>query len=207
MTRPLSRGIAAFALAGLASGAQAHTGHGTSSLFAGLVHPFGPDHLLAMVAVGLWSVYALPAGTSWRGPAAFLLALVVSAGLGASGFTVPHLELAISASVVVLGVLLVLATRPRPALPAAAGLGLVALAASLHGLAHGAEAPAALGLPAGTSFAAYALGFLATTALLHAGGVLAGLSLRRWSARRAAQVVGGMGLACAGAGLAWLSQF
>lgn len=201
MTPTLARGTAALTLAALAGAAQAHTGHDTSSLFAGLAHPFGLDHLLAMVAVGLWSVFALPAGRAWRGPATFLLALVLSAALGVAGVTLPGLERAISASVLVFGALLVLAVRPAPSLPAALGLGLVALAASLHGLAHGAETPA------GGSFAGYAPGFLLSTAVLHAGGALAGLSLRRWSQRRATQVVGGLGLACAGAGIALLNPF
>ena len=57
-----------------AGAAQAHTGHGTSSLFEGLVHPLGADHLLAMLAVGLWSATTLPAGKVWQGPATFMLA-------------------------------------------------------------------------------------------------------------------------------------
>ena len=90
------RRVAAVALmAGVASTAQAHTGHGTHSLMEGLVHPFGLDHLLAMVAVGVWSVSALPQGKAWQGPATFLLALVASAVLGAAGLTVPFLELSL----------------------------------------------------------------------------------------------------------------
>ncbi|MDP2020210.1 MAG: HupE/UreJ family protein, partial [Hydrogenophaga sp.] len=55
-SKNIRRATAALLLAGLAGAAQAHTGHGTHSLFEGLVHPFGLDHLLAMVAVGVWSV-------------------------------------------------------------------------------------------------------------------------------------------------------
>ena len=157
------------ALATTAFAAQAHTGHGTSSLVEGLVHPFGPDHLLAMLAVGVWSVSALPAGKAWQGPVTFLLALVVSASLGMLGLTVPYLEHGVSLSVVLFGAMLVLATKPvSPAL----GLGLIALAASLHGLAHGSETPE-------SGFAGYAVGFLVTTAALHLGGVAIGLSIQR----------------------------
>mgnify|MGYP000904823218 CR=1 FL=1 len=107
-------------LASLAGAAQAHTGHGTSSLMEGLAHPFGLDHLLAMVAVGVWSVSALPAGKAWQGPATFLLALIVSATLGMLGVTVPYLEQGVSLSVVLFGLMLVVAARP---VPVAVGLG------------------------------------------------------------------------------------
>jgi urease accessory protein len=198
MKRVHQRGLAAVVLAGFAGAAAAHTGHGTESFFEGLAHPFGLDHLLAMVAVGIWSVYALPAGRAWTGPATFMFALLASAAVGVTGVTVPLLEVAIAASVFVFGVMLLLAARRKPEWP---GLGLVALAACLHGLAHGAEAPAAAG------FVNYAAGFLITTAVLHFGGVFAGLSLRRWFATRAANIVGGLGVACGGAGLYLLSQF
>lgn len=185
------------ALLVMASGAaQAHTGHGASSFFDGLAHPLGLDHLLAMVAVGVWSVSALPAQKTWQGPATFLLALVLSAMLGASGFVVPYLEHAISLSVVVLGLMLVLARR---GLPVAAGLGLVGLAASLHGLAHGAEAP-------NTGFVGYAAGFLLTTSALHLSGMAAALGIHRFVAGRKPWVAAGMGTLFSGAGVYLLQQ-
>lgn len=188
--------IAAALLAGAASAAQAHTGHGTSSLFEGLVHPFGPDHLLAMVAVGVWSVSALPAGKAWWGPATFLLALVVSAALGAAGVTVPYLEHAISLSVVLFGLMLVFASR---AMPVALGLGLIAAASALHGLAHGSETPE-------TGFAGYAVGFMLTTAVLHIGGVGIGLGIQRWLGVRRGVVLGGLGALLSAAGLYLFGQ-
>lgn len=189
--------IAATLLAGAAGAAQAHTGHGTSSLFEGLVHPFGPDHLLAMVAVGVWSVSALPASRAWQGPATFLLALIVSATLGMLGFTVPYLEHGVSLSVVLFGGMLLLARRATvsPAL----GLGLIAAAASLHGLAHGSETPE-------SGFAGYAVGFLFTTALLHVGGVGIGLGIRRWLAERSGWALGGLGALLSAAGLYLFGQ-
>lgn len=176
--------------------ASAHTGHGTHSLMEGLSHPFGADHLLAMLAVGVWSVSALPAGKAWQGPATFLLALVLSAIAGAMGLTVPYLEHAIALSVVLFGAMLVLASRP---LPPAAGLGLIAAAASLHGLAHGAETPA-------SGFAGYAVGFLMTTAALHLGGVGIGLSIRRLFAERRGIALGSLGALLGGAGLVLFAQ-
>ncbi len=190
-----STSVAVLALA--ASVAQAHTGQGTSSFFDGLAHPFfGPDHLLAMIAVGVWSVSALPARRAWWGPATFLLVLVLSAVLGAAGVMVPYLEHAISLSVVIFGLMLIFA---RHGLPVAVGLGLVALAASLHGLAHGAETPE-------SGFAGYAAGFLLTTAVLHMGGVVAGLGIRRFLSGQASWVTGGLGALFGGAGLYLLQQ-
>lgn len=183
-------------LALAAGAAQAHTGHAANSLFDGLLHPLGLDHLLAVVAVGVWSVGALPAGKTWWGPTTFLLALVLSAAGGAAGFMLPYLEQALALSVLLFGLLLALAGR---AVPLAPGLGLVALAASLHGLAHGAEIPA-------TGPAGYAAGFLLSTAVLHLGGVAAGLAIRRWLAAHKHWVTGGLGAVFSGAGLYLLQQ-
>lgn len=191
------RRFAAVALmAGVASTAHAHTGHGTHSLMEGLVHPFGLDHLLAMVAVGVWSVSALPQGKAWQGPATFLLALVASAVLGAAGLTVPFLEHGVSLSVVLFGAMLLVASRP---MPPAWGLGLIAVAASLHGLAHGSETPE-------SGFAGYAIGFLVTTAALHIGGVGMGLAIKRWLARHSGVALGGLGAALSVAGLYLFGQ-
>lgn len=192
----MRRATAAALLAGLAGAAQAHTGHGTHSLMEGLVHPFGLDHLLAMVAVGVWSVSALPRDRAWQGPATFLLALVVSAALGTMGVTVPYLERVVSLSVVLFGLMLIVATRP---MPSAIGLGLIAAASSLHGLAHGSETPE-------TGFAGYAIGFLITTALLHIGGMGIGLAIKRRLGQRSGVALGGLGTALGAAGVYLFSQ-
>jgi len=192
----LRRIAALVVLGGLATAAQAHPGHG-AGLAAGLMHPLsGLDHLLAMVAVGVWSVSALPANKAWQGPVAFMLALAVGAALGVTGFTVPYLEHMIALTVVLFGAMLVLARRP---MPAATGLGLIAAAAALHGLAHGAEAPA-------QGLAGYAMGFMATTAALHIAGVGVGLSIRRWLAERGGLALGGLGAALGVAGIYLFGQ-
>lgn len=176
--------------------AQAHTGHGTAGLAEGLAHPFGLDHLLAMVAVGIWSVAALPAKRAFIGPLVFLTALMVSAVLGVLGMTMPHLEGLIAASVVLFGLMLVTSRSP---LSANLGLLWIALAASLHGLAHGAETPA-------SGFAGYAVGFLVTTAALHACGVGVALGIRRHFDRRASGIIHVLGVAFGGAGVYLLGQ-
>lgn len=164
----LLRGVAALGLALAAGTASAHTGHGTDSLFQGLAHPLGLDHLLAMVAVGVWSAAAFDGARRWLAPLTFLTAMTAAALLAMAGVSVPFVEHGIALSVLMFGAMLAFAKR----VPAAPGLALVAVAAALHGMAHGAE------LPAGASVAGYALGFLATTAALHAGGVGLGSALR-----------------------------
>lgn len=195
MTQPLIRTLAGVAALAAAAGAAAHTGHAdvhlgghdAASLFTGLLHPLGgADHLLAMLAVGLWSAAALPAGRRAAGPLAFLLALGWGTLAGLQGVGGPVIEAGIAASLPLMAGLM-LARR----LPAALGLALVAVAGMLHGLAHGAEAPAAAGMTG------YAVGLLVTSALLHAVGLGLGrplLALQAWVWRTAAGGLGAAGL-------------
>ena len=152
---------AAFALCG-SGPALAHTGlEHAFSFAAGFKHPWtGLDHMLAMVAVGLWA--GLNGGRAlWAWPAAFVGVMIAGGALGIAGVQVPLVEPGILASVVILGLLVLTMAR----VPVAAGAVLVALFALLHGHAHGAE------LPAEASAATYAAGFAIATAVLHAIGV------------------------------------
>ena len=171
MNTSLVRRASVAAALTLATGiAQAHEGHGAFDLAAGLAHPFaGFDHLLTMIAVGIWSAAVLPAAQRLAGPAFFLLALLAGALIGAQTGAGAYIEPGVVLSVALFGVLLL----ARRQLPAAAGLALVAAAGALHGVAHGAE------WVAGTSFAAYAAGFMLGSALLHAAGLVAGTWLAR----------------------------
>jgi urease accessory protein len=172
--------------------AQAHPGHGTHGLSEGLVHPLGLDHLLAMVAVGAWSAVALPGRRVGLGPLAFMLGLLAGALLGMFTGSLSGVEPLIATSVVLFGALLAGVRRWS----VSAGLSLIAVSAVVHGLAHGAEWPAA------TSALAYVIGFLLSTAALHAVGVMAGLAARRASPR-AWQVAGAL---LGGAGLVLLAR-
>ena len=194
-----SHTVAKFAATGLlvlAGSAHAHTGHDASSLMSGLVHPLGLDHMLAMLAVGLWSVRVLPAQRAWQGPALFMLSLVAGAVLGLLGVQFAMLEQLIALSVVLFGAMLMMSVYKVPAM---LGLGAVAVSALAHGMAHGAEAPA-------SGFGAYALGFLVTTAVLHFGGVGAGLGLQKFKARKAGAVVVTLGSVLGLTGLYLVSQ-
>lgn len=172
----------------LAAGAQAHPGHGAASLAAGLAHPWaGADHLLAMLAVGLWSAAVLPSGRRWQGPAAFLALLCTGALLAWAGGVPGGLEAAVAFSVAGFGALLLAGRR----LPAAGGLALIGVAALLHGAAHASELQ-----PDGAPLA-YAAGFMASSALLHAAGLAAGERMGRlspWAGRAAAALLGASGL-------------
>jgi urease accessory protein len=150
--------------------AQAHPGHAeTSGFAAGLAHPAaGLDHLLAMVAVGMWGAQ-LGGRSVWIMPAVFLAAMAIGGGAGMAGIALPGVALGILASVLVLGVLLAAAVR----LPLGAGALAVGLFAIFHGAAHGAEMPAESGL------LAYCAGFLIATALLHAAGIGLGLAAQK----------------------------
>ena len=150
--------------------ALAHTGQGAvTGLGAGFLHPLGGlDHVLVMVAVGFHG-WQCGGRARWLFPAAFLAAMGLGGILAFSGLPLPAVEIGIVVSVLVLGALVAGGRR----LPLAVGTGLIALFALYHGHAHGAEAAV------GTSLAAYAIGFLAATALLHASGLALGFALRR----------------------------
>jgi urease accessory protein len=164
-----------------ATGAQAHgLPSDPASVTAGFAHPFGGlDHMLAMIAVGLWS--ALAGGSArWAWPAAFVALMAGGYALGTSGAPLPWVDHAVLASVVALGLLVALAVR----LPTAVGAFVVGLFALFHGHAHGAEAP--LGDPW-----LYALGVLLATATLHGVGLALGhLPSAAWG-RAPARVLGG----------------
>lgn len=169
--------------------AFAHTGHEHAGLLAGLAHPLlGPDHLLAMLAVGLWA--AQQAGAArWALPLTFIISLLMGGLLGFNGVQVPLMENAIAASVLAFGLLVAVAIR----LPMLIALALTALFALTHGVAHGLE------LPVLTSPWGYAAGFVVATAALHASGY----ALVRSLPRAAAPVVRLLGVASAFTG-AWL---
>lgn len=153
--------------------AFAHAGHETvTSFVAGLVHPLGgADHLLAMLAVGLWAATVLPAGRRWIAPLLFVGVMALAAALARSGLGLPAaggLEPLLAGTVIALGALLVGGALIAPA----AGLALTAAAGWLHGGAHGLE------WGGSGPFAAHAAGFVLATLLLHGLGWGAGLWLQ-----------------------------
>jgi len=173
----------------VAQTANAHTGfHPVEGWASGFAHPWsGLDHLLAMVGVGLWAVFATPGSRRlWLLPSAFMAAMVLGGVLGAAGLSGASVEYGVAASVLLLG--LMVAGKVRLSSPVAAALaGLFAL---FHGAAHGAE------MGQGTVFLPYALGFVCATGLLHGVGILLGRRLLPVAAayRASGLVIGGVGL-------------
>lgn len=157
--------VASVATAVSAQPAAAHVfGIGGAGFFTGLGHPLsGWDHILAMVAVGIWaSQIGRPAW--WMLPVIFPAAMIGGGLLGWLDVPVPAVETGIALSVLVLGVVIGAAFRPALAV----SVPLVALFAIFHGHAHGTE------LPEAASPALYGLGFVLATALLHGLGLVLG---------------------------------
>jgi len=173
--------------------ALAHEERGQAAgLLAGLAHPVsGLDHVLAMIAVGLWGA-VLGAPAIWVLPVAFPLVMAMGGLMGLLGFPLPGVEIGIALSAIVLGVMVLAELRP-PLWLAAVG---VAFFAVFHGHAHGRE------LPEGTSALLYSLGFVVATGLLHAFGILLGVA-HRWAAGRQAVRIAGGGVALAGVFFLW----
>ncbi len=146
--------------------AAAHTGaHDAAGLVGGLAHPFsGFDHILAMLAVGMWAGW-LGGSYRWIIPSGFVSAAAAGFLLGLGGNTFGPVEQGIALSLIVLGG--VLFFRARLALPI--GLPLVAIFGLFHGLAHGAEV-------SNSGEWLFMAGFLASTASLHAAGLLCGIA-------------------------------
>ena len=157
-----TKGLFAAALLVATGSVFAHPGHEhASSFMSGFSHPMGGlDHLLAMVAIGLWAA-SLGGRALWAIPVAFVMTMIFGGGLAVAGMSVPFVEQGILLSVIVLGALVLFAKR-LPTLVCAAIAGAFAL---FHGAAHGMEMPlTANGLQ-------YALGFALATAGLHAVGL------------------------------------
>ncbi len=173
MRNPTTKFLIILALLGISSSAYAHPGHSFGGIGSGLLHPFsGLDHLLAMLAVGLW---AGQRGTSkvWLLPAVFMSLLAFGAGVALLSPSLPLIETGIAASVLVLGLIIALSLR----VPAMLSIALTAAFGFVHGYAHGVE------MPGSAAPAMYALGFLAATAALHFSGAALGLLARERYAR------------------------
>ena len=142
---------------------------GWGSFIAGLTHPvLGPDHLLAMLSVGI--VSAQIGGTAiWTVPATFVGVMAVGGLVGLAGIPLPWLEVGIALSVVVLGLIIAVDQR----LPFVAILTGVALFALFHGYAHGVE------IPETSQPMDYIQGFMLGTAAIH----LAGVGIGHWGQR------------------------
>ncbi len=190
--KPLSSRVLPFVFVLFQGVALAHSPSEGTGFVNGVMHPVGGlDHLLAMVAVGLWAAQC-GRRTVWMYSAAFIAMMTMGGLLGMAGVTLPFLEAGILASVVIFGLLAAFALN----VPAAAGCLLTAGFAVFHGAAHGAE------MPDSVHALLYGAGFLLSTALLLLNGTLFGLLMLQLNGKRIGQAAGaaialsGLLLAC-----------
>ncbi len=163
-----------------------------AGLVSGLLHPIaGLDHVVAMVAVGLWGAQ-LGSPSLWLLPVAFPMVMAVGGALGLIGIPLPGVEFAIALSGLALGAAVAAEWRPSPGI-AAAVVGVFAL---FHGHAHGVE------LPQGESGLVYSIGFVVSTGLLHASGIGLG-AMHRWTRGRLLVRAWGGVIALVGLGFLW----
>lgn len=176
--------------------AIAHVGQGqVAGIAHGFAHPLsGLDHIIAMVAVGLYAAN-LGGRNLWLIPSAFVATLILGGILGYSGFPLPLVERGIGLSVVVMS----MAVAAGVNLPTVAAMALVSLFALFHGHAHGSEGVEL------TSFLPYAAGFIIVTTLLHLAGIGLGLGLDKFGATISRAIKRAVGVAGALAGVAILS--
>jgi urease accessory protein len=195
MSRSLHFGLLLALLSVTAGPALAHSENGVAIDFVGgFTHPiFGPDHVVAMVAVGLWGAFlGMPA--IWILPVVFPLVMALAGALGVLGVPLPGVETGIALSAIALGGMVAFAAKP----PLWVAAVLVGAFAVFHGHAHGAE------LPVGADAIAYSMGFVIATGMLHVSGIAFG-ALSRWPAGRIA--VRAMGVVIAVIGFAYLGHF
>jgi len=173
------------ALAHIVDGAQGGFG-------SGFAHPLtGPDHFLAMFAVGLWGAQ-MGGRRVWSLPVVFPLIMVVGGIAGMLGLSLPGVEIGIALSIVALGSAIALAWRP----PHLIALALISVFAICHGYVHGAE------LPLSADPADYAIGFVLATGMIHLFGIGVGLALTK---PRKGQFARMLGAAIAAGGLYFLA--
>ena len=177
----------------IAAPVYAHSGEGLAGgLVSGLLHPIlGWDHLVAMVAVGLWGAFlGMPA--IWILPVVFPLVMALGGAMGVIGIPVPAVEMGIAASSLVLGLLIAAGARA----PLWVAMAIIGAFAIFHGHAHGTE------LPEAANPIAYAVGFVLATGLLHTIGIGLGFITRL---PRGVVAVRATGLIIAITGLGFLS--
>jgi urease accessory protein len=185
LPRRLSATISTLLLLLASGAAQAHAGADTlaGGFSSGFLHPvLGWDHVIAMIAVGLWGAF-LGAPAIWLLPVVFPTVMAFGGALGVAGVPLPGVEVGIALSAIAL------AARP-PLWIAATVVGAFAV---FHGHAHGTE------LPQAANALAFSAGFVIATGLLHLSGIAFGLIVKWPKGRIAVRVVGGA-IAAAGVG-------
>ena len=177
----------------LTPSAQAHVEQGQAAGFVtGLEHPWsGLDHVLAMIAVGLWGAQ-LGNPAIWVLPITFPMVMSFGAMMGLLGIPLPGIEIGIAVSAILLGVMVLGEVKPNLYIAAV----MVGVFAIFHGHAHGTE------LPPGQSGLLYSMGFVIATGVLHGIGIIIGL-IHRWPAGKLALRLTGAFIAVMGVFFLW----
>ena len=198
-SHPMCGALVLLLICAVANPAHAHTEAGVAGgLSSGFLHPMlGLDHLVAMVAVGLWGAQ-LGKPAIWLLPITFPMVMAAGGVMGLAGLPLPAIETCIALSALILGLMVLFSLRPPLEIAAL----LVGCFAVFHGHAHGTE------LPAAANPLAYGVGFVISTGLLHLVGIVLG-TLTRWPAgTRAIRGLGGMiaalGVYFSAASLGWM---
>ncbi|MBK8452891.1 MAG: HupE/UreJ family protein [Thiofilum sp.] len=167
----------------LPSLALAHSGAGDGSGFvSGFLHPLGGlDHVAAMVAVGILGAF-MGKPAIWVLPITFPIVMAFGGVLGVLGVPVPGIEIGIAVSSIVLGIMIIMGTKP----PLPIAITIVAAFAIFHGYAHGAE------LPQAANPLAYSAGFVISTGLLHLAGIAFGELIRMPHGVKIVRAAGGI---------------
>lgn len=162
--------------------AFAHIGVGeTTGLMHGFGHPIGGvDHMLAMIAVGLWAIQ-IGGRALWVVPCTFVGVMVLGGILGFTGLPVPFVEAGILVSILILGMLIAGSFK----VPLVYSSLIVGLFAIFHGHAHGAEMPESI------SAVSYAVGFALATAMLHMAGLGLGALMQKTNLHTVSRFAGG----------------
>jgi len=173
--------------------AQAHIQQGQAIGFVtGLEHPWsGLDHVLAMIAVGLWGAQ-LGNPAIWILPVTFPMVMSLGAMMGLLGIPLPGIEVGIAVSAILLGAMVLGEVKPKLFIAAI----MVGFFAIFHGHAHGTE------LPAGQSGLLYSMGFVIATGVLHGIGIILG-TIHRWPAGKLALRGAGAFIAAMGIFFLW----
>ena len=174
----------------LPAGAFAHTAEGAAGagFLTGFRHPLGGlDHVLAMLAVGMWGAQ-LGTPAIWALPVAFPQVMALGGVAAILGLPLIGIELGVAVSVLVLGSMIALDRR----LPIWGAFLIVSFFAVFHGYAHGAE------LPGKTGAVAYSAGFVIATGLIHLTGIGIGFVVKLPHGAKALRAAGS---AIAAAGL------
>jgi urease accessory protein len=173
--------------------AHAHVNkHEAAGFFSGLKHPVsGLDHVIAMIAVGLWGAQ-LGAPAIWLLPVAFPMVMAFGGMLALMGVPLPGVEIGIASSAILLGAAVLFEVRPKLVFACV----LVGVFALFHGHAHGTE------LPPDASGLLYSMGFVLATGCLHGVGIAIG-TVHRWNWGKAAVRMAGAAISLTGLVFLW----